>query len=106
MKFTKVSNAIDLAKEGSRSISHGQTRNYTEKTEAETRKEAEELATETTTSFRAGCVSDGNTHSLGARLKGSNGVVAVGLPHRNYSVLKQAHINQWEVKVVEVRNTG
>jgi hypothetical protein len=27
----------------------------------------------------------------------------VGLPHRNYSVLKQAHINYWEVKVVEVR---
>ena len=43
-------------------------------------------------------MSDGNTHSLGARLKGSNGVVEVGLPHRNYSVLKQAHINQWEVK--------
>ena len=34
----------------------------------------------------------------GARLKGSNGVVAVGLPHRNYSVFKQTHINQWEVK--------
>jgi hypothetical protein len=29
--------------------------------------------------------------------------VAVGLPHRNYSVFKQTHINQWEVKVVEVR---
>ena len=39
----------------------------------------------------------------GARLKGSNGVVAVGLPHRNYSVLKQTHINQQEVKVVEVK---
>jgi hypothetical protein len=48
--------------------------------------------------FRAGSVSDGNTHPLGARLKGSNGVVAVGLPHRNYSAFKQAHINQWEVK--------
>ena len=35
---------------------------------------------------------------LGAKSKGSNGVVAVGLPHRNSSVLKQAHINQWEVK--------
>jgi len=34
----------------------------------------------------------------GARPKGSNGVVAVGLPHRNYSVFKQAHVNQWEVK--------
>ena len=33
--------------------SHGLTRNYTEKTEAETRKEEH-------TSFRAGCVSDGN----------------------------------------------
>ena len=31
----------------------------------------------------------------GAKSKGSNGVVAVGLPHRNYSVLKQTHINQW-----------
>ena len=30
---------------------------------------------------------------LGAKSKGSNGVVAVGLPHRNYSVIKQAHIN-------------
>jgi len=36
--------------------------------------------------------------SVGARPKGSNGGVAVGLPHRNSSVLKQAHINQWEVK--------
>ena len=27
----------------------------------------------------------------------------MGLPHRNYSVLKQAHINQWKVKVVEVK---
>jgi hypothetical protein len=34
----------------------------------------------------------------GARSKGSNGGVAVGLPHRNSSVLKQAHINQWKVK--------
>ena len=34
----------------------------------------------------------------GAKFHGSNGVVAVGLPHRNYSVLKQTHINQWEVK--------
>ena len=31
--------------------------------------------------------------SIGARSKGSNGVVAMGLPHRNYSVFKQAHIN-------------
>jgi hypothetical protein len=36
---------------------------------------------------------------LGARTKVANGVVAVGLPHRNYSVLKQAHIiNQSKVK--------
>ena len=39
----------------------------------------------------------------GARSKGSNGGVAVGLPHRNYSVFKQAHINHSKVKVVEVR---
>jgi len=39
----------------------------TEKTEAETRKR--------NTSFRAGS----NTHPLGARFKGSNGEVAVGL---------------------------
>ena len=26
----------------------------------------------------------------GAKSKGANGVVAVGLPHRNYSVFKQA----------------
>jgi hypothetical protein len=38
-----------------------------------------------------------------ARSKGSNGVVAVGFPHRNYSVFKQTHINEWKVKVVEVR---
>jgi hypothetical protein len=30
----------------------------------------------------------------------------VGLPHRNYSVLKQTHINQWKVKVVGDRNPG
>ena len=34
----------------------------------------------------------------GARSKGSNGGVAVGLPHRNSSVFKQTPINQWEVK--------
>ena len=34
----------------------------------------------------------------GAMLKGSNGGVAVGLPHRKSSVFKQAHINQREVK--------
>ena len=32
----------------------------------------------------------GNNHPLGAKSKGSNGVVAVGLPHRNYSLFKQA----------------
>ena len=52
---------------------------------------------------RAGSVSDGNTHPLGARSKGSNGVVAVGLPHRNYSVFKQTPINQWQIKVVVVK---
>jgi hypothetical protein len=31
-------------------------------------------------------------------LKGSNGVVAVGFPHRNYSVLKQADPNKQKVK--------
>ena len=36
--------------------------------------------------------------SLSARSKGSNGGVAVGLPHRNYSVFKQTHINQRDVK--------
>ncbi len=33
-----------------------------------------------------------------AKPKGSNGGVAVGLPHRNYSVFKQTHINQRKVK--------
>jgi hypothetical protein len=42
----------------------------------------------------------------GAKSKVANGEVAVGLPHRNYSAFKQATINQWEVKVVEVRNPG
>jgi hypothetical protein len=32
---------------------------------------------------------------VGAKSKGSNGVVAVGLPHRNYSVFKQADPNKW-----------
>ena len=31
-------------------------------------------------------------------IKGSNGGVAVGLPHRNYSVLNQTQINQRIVK--------
>ncbi len=43
---------------------------------------------------------------LGAKSKVANGGVAVGLPHRNSSVLKQAPINGWEVKVVEARNPG
>ena len=47
------------------------------------------------TSFRAGS----NTYPLGARPKGSNGGVAVGLPHRNYSVLKQADPNKRQGKV-------
>ncbi len=50
------------------------------------------------TAFRAGCERDGNTHPVGATPKGSNGVVAVGIPHRNYSAFIQAHINQWEEK--------
>ena len=33
-------------------------------------------------------------YPLGARLKGSNGGVAVGLPHRNSSVFKQADPNK------------
>ena len=50
----KENQAEALATEISRSrrICHGLTRNYTEKTEAETRKQ--------NTSFRAGCVSDGS----------------------------------------------
>ena len=40
----------------------------------------------------------------GAKSKVANGEVAVGLPHRNYSAFKQANINQWEVKVAEVRS--
>ncbi|RLS85767.1 MAG: hypothetical protein DWI06_01200 [Planctomycetota bacterium] len=44
-------------------------------------------------------MSDGNIiPSLGARSKGSNGGVAVGLPHRNSSVLKQAAPNKRQVK--------
>ena len=39
--------------------------------------------------------------SLGAKSKGSNGGVAVGLPHRNSSVFKQALINQWKVKRID-----
>ena len=38
--------------------------------------------------------SDGNTHPLGAMPKVANGEVAVGLPHRNFSVLKQAAPNK------------
>jgi len=34
----------------------------------------------------------------GAKSKVANGVVAVGLPHRNYSVLKQTPSNQREEK--------
>ena len=40
----------------------------------------------------------------GAKSKGSNGGVAVGLPHRNSSAFKQTLINQWKVKVVEVKS--
>ena len=39
-----------------------------------------------------------SSEPLGARLKGSNGRFAVGLPHRNYSVFKQADLNKGEVK--------
>ena len=42
----------------------------------------------------------------GARLKSSNGGVAVGLPHRNSSAFKQTLINQREVKMGEDRNPG
>ena len=64
-------------------------------------KKAEALATDEhgktrkeNTAFRAGCVSDGCTHPLGAKSKVANGGVAVGLPHRNSSVLKQADPNK------------
>ncbi len=79
-KATKIgssrgrSRATEIRPRISRSISHGLTRKNTEGKH---------------TSFRAGS----SIHPLGARPKGSNGVVAVGLPHRNYSVFKQAHIN-------------
>ena len=43
-------------------------------------------------------MSDGNTHPLGSKSKGSNGGVAVGLPHRNSSAFKQTLINQREIK--------
>jgi hypothetical protein len=36
--------------------------------------------------------------SIGAKSKGSNGGVAVGLPHRNSSVFKQTQIDQPKVK--------
>ena len=43
-------------------------------------------------------MSDGCTHPLGAKSQGSNGGVAVGLPHRNSSVFNKPHINQRKVK--------
>ena len=58
-------------------ISHGIARNCTE---------LHGIARNKNTSFRAGSVSDGCTHPIGVKSKGSNGVVAVGLPHRNYSI--------------------
>ena len=36
--------------------------------------------------------------SMVAKPKSANGAVAVGLPHRNRSVFKQAHINKRQVK--------
>jgi hypothetical protein len=39
-----------------------------------------------------------SSYPLSAKFKGSNGVVAVGLPHRNYSVFKQTHVNEGKVK--------
>ena len=78
----KISHGIKkVSRSRSRSISHGRTRKYTESKHKHT-------------SFRAGS----NIHPLGAKSKVANGGVAVGLPHRNYSVFKQAHINQCEVK--------
>ena len=41
----------------------------------------------------------------GAKSKVANGVVAVGLPHRNYSVFKQTPVNQCEIKIVEATRT-
>jgi len=47
---------------------------------------------------KSGQVSFVLAHPIVAKFKGSNGVVAMGLPHRNSSVFKQAHINQRKVK--------
>ena len=38
------------------------------------------------------------TKAHNPKSKGANGAVAVGLPHRNRSVFKHAHINKQEVK--------
>ena len=98
---------------------HGLTRNFTEKTEAETRNEEHIIRSQMRErrykytvwggpfgklrdqvpsvrsvslsnwplSSRRGKISF--NISLGAKSKGSNGGVAVGLPHRNSSVFKQ-----------------
>ena len=55
---------------------------------------AEELATESKHIFQSRMRKRRLHSSLGAKSKGSNGVVAVGLPHRNYSVFKQADPNK------------
>ena len=72
---------VDKGGEGKKKHRHRRTRKNTEKTEAETRNEEHIIQTLKQYS------------SVGAKSKGSNGGVAVGLPHRNYSVFKQAHIN-------------
>ena len=57
-----------FATEGSRSISHGLTRNFTEIRTSENRRshgnKGEDLPRKEDTSFRAGCVSDGNTQPI------------------------------------------
>ena len=49
----------DKGREEKKKHCHGRTRKNTEKTEEETRKEAEDLPRKEGTSYRSGCVSDG-----------------------------------------------
>jgi hypothetical protein len=44
------------------------------------------------------------TKAQNLKSKGANGVVAVGLPHRNHSVFKHAHINKQEVHGKKAKN--
>ena len=74
-----------ITRKESRSICHGLTRNYTEIRTSRSRK----LAMERRHIFQSRMRERRLHSSVGAKPKGSNGVVAVGLPHRNYSVFKQ-----------------